>query len=284
MELITDVTRGDWLLARAGEFATFGGVAGTGFEAYARILHPLRADREDRSTVDEYDDHPVIESTEWRWAAVAERTRRTIDPLVSWQTLSGRDDESDLSFEDGWLVHPPETGWYEPTQLAVLTELLADATLTPDDLVGAVWDGWGDLNASTLGFGWQGNGEPTAAERVEMQAHMARAQAQHRREQAALRESLAGPRFPWPARDCLLLSMSLQQLGDPSWMDDARVGTDVGVEHTPQMLWPEGHEWVLATEIDWDSTIVAGTRSLVDTILADHRFEAYEVDAEASPG
>lgn len=283
MELIEDVSRGDWLLARAGAFATFGGVAGTGFEAYVRILHPLRADREDRTTVDEYDEHPVVESAEWRWVDVAERTRRTINPLVSWQTLSGRDDESDLSFEDGWVVHPPEEGWYEPTQLAALTGLLADATSTPDDLVGAIWDGWGDLNGtSTLGFGWQGSGEPTAAEHAQMQAYIARRQAPHRQEQAALRESLAGPRFSWPARECFLLSMSLPQLGDPSWMDDARVGTYVGVGHTPQMLWPEGHEWVLATEIDWDSTIVAGSRSLIDAVLADDRFEAYEVDAEAS--
>ncbi|WP_146244824.1 hypothetical protein [Curtobacterium sp. MCPF17_051] len=285
MELIKDVSRGDWLLARAGAFATFGGVAGTGFEAYVRILHPLRADREDRTTVDEYDEHPVLESAEWRWADVAERTRRTIDPLVSWQTLSGRDDESDLSFEDGWIVHPPETGWYEPTQLAALTGLLAEATSTPDDLVGAIWDGWGDLNgSSTMGFGWQGEGEPTAAERAEMQEHMARMQAQHRREQAALRESLASPRFLWPARECFLLSMSLPQLSDPSWTDDARVGMYVDFGHTPQMLWPEGREWVLATEIDWDSTIVAGSRSLVDAVLADARFEAYEVTADASPG
>ncbi|PYY52039.1 hypothetical protein DEJ17_16730 [Curtobacterium sp. MCSS17_011] len=287
MELIKDVSRGDWLLARAGSFATFGGVASTGFEAYVRILHPLRADREDRTTVDEHGEHPVLETAGWRWADVAERTRRTIDPLVSWQAISGRDDESDLSFEDGWLVHPPEEGWYEPTQLAALaalTELLAEATSTPNDLVGAIWDGWGDLSgSSTMGFGWQGGGEPTAAERAEMQEYMARVQAQHRREQAALRESLAGPRFMWPARECFLLSMSLSQLSDPSWTDDARVGTYVDFGHTPQMLWPEGHEWVLATEIDWDSTIVAGSRSLVDTILADDRFEAYEVDADASP-
>ncbi|MBO9041639.1 hypothetical protein [Curtobacterium flaccumfaciens] len=285
MELIEDVTHGDWLLARAGAFASFGGVAGTGFEAYVRILHPLRADREDRATVDEYDEHPVLESAEWRWADVAERTRRTMDPLVSWQTLSGRDDESDLPFEDGWIVHSPETGWYEPTHLAALAGLLADATSTPDDLVGAIWGGWGDLNGtSTLGFGWQGSGEPTEAERAEMQEDMAWRQAQHRREQAALRESVAGPRFLWPARECFLLAMSLPQLSDPTWTDDARVGTSVGFGHTPQMLWPEGHEWVLATEIDWDSTIVAGSRSLVDTILADDRFEAYEVDADASPG
>ncbi|MBF4616160.1 hypothetical protein [Curtobacterium sp. VKM Ac-1376] len=285
MELIRDVSRGDWLLARAGAFGSIGGVAGTGFESYARVLHPLPAEREDRTTVDEHGDHPVVGSAEWRWADVAARTGQVLHPLVSWGTVSGRSDEDDVSFADGWVVHPPEEGWYEPTQFAALTGLLADATSTPDDLVGAIWDGWGDLNGgSTMGFGWQGSGEPTAAERTEMQEEMARMRAQHRREQAALRESLAGPRFLWPAREFFLLSMSLPQLGDPSWMDDARVGTYIDVWHTPQMLWPDGHEWVLATEIDWDSTIVAGSRSLVDAILGDDRFEAYEVEADASPG
>lgn len=50
---------------------------------------------------------------------------------------------------------------------------------------------------------------------------------------------------------------------------------------TPQMLWPQGHEWVLASEIDWDSTLVAGPRPLVDALLADARIEALEVPADA---
>ncbi|MDP4331968.1 hypothetical protein Q7F20_01145 [Curtobacterium sp. A7_M15] len=43
------------------------------------------------------------------------------------------------------------------------------------------------------------------------------------------------------------------------------------------MIWPEDHAWVVASEEDWDSTIIAGSRTLVDSILADDRFEAFEV-------
>lgn len=38
-----------------------------------------------------------------------------------------------------------------------------------------------------------------------------------------------------------------------------------------------GRTWVVTSDIDWDSTIVAGSRALVDGVLADDRLEAYEV-------
>lgn len=52
MPLITDTRRGDWLRARVGGWATPGGVVGTGFAAYARVLHPLYAYRHSFATVD----------------------------------------------------------------------------------------------------------------------------------------------------------------------------------------------------------------------------------------
>lgn len=76
--------------------------------------------------------------------------------------------------------------------------------------------------------------------------------------------------------------MTLPALADPSWMDDARVGTYLEVGHTPQLLWPEDHTWVVATEIDTDSTIVAGSRQLIASVLADGRFEAFEVRPDSA--
>lgn len=282
MELITDVSRGTWLLARAGAFATVGGTVGTGFDAYARILHPVSADREDRSIVDEWDDHPVLESARWRWSDVASRTGGIAHPLVQWRSLTGRTDESDLVFEDGWRVHPPEEGWFEPSLLAALTEHLAASTSTPDDLVAAIWNGWGELSGgSTLAVGWQGEDRPTADEIEAMRRYALEIQAQHDTAQAAIRAVLAVELFPWPHRECFLLSMTLPQLADPTWLDRARIGTVVDLAHTPQVLWPEDHSWVLASEIDWDSTIVAGSRALVDAVLADDRFEAFPVDEDS---
>lgn len=65
-------------------------------------------------------------------------------------------------------------------------------------------------------------------------------------------------------------------------MDDARVGTYLEVGHTPQLLWPADHTWVVATEIDTDSTIVAGSRQLIASVLADGRFEAFEVRPDSA--
>ncbi|MFJ3384770.1 MULTISPECIES: hypothetical protein [unclassified Curtobacterium] len=277
MELITDLSRSAWLIPRMQAFGTVAGTAGSGFEAYARLLHPLSAYRVDPLTADEHVEPLVLESSVWRWSDVAARTGRTVHHDVAWSAVSGRDDETELVFNDGWCVELPEEGWFDPTQLAALTEHLAAATTTPLDVVAAIWDGWGDLNGSSmLAVGWQG-GSPNAAERAELREYAARRAAEHRVQQEALRASLAGPRLHLPRREYIVLGVTLSALADPSWLDDARVGTYLELGHTPQLLWPEDHTWVVATEIDTDSTIVAGSRQLIASVLADGRFEAFEV-------
>ncbi|PPF68519.1 hypothetical protein C5E16_06515 [Clavibacter michiganensis] len=44
-----------------------------------------------------------------------------------------------------------------------------------------------------------------------------------------------------------------------------------------ELLWPEDHAWALGAKIDFDSTVIGGTHELINAILADHRFEAFEV-------
>jgi hypothetical protein len=81
-----------------------------------------------------------------------------------------------------------------------------------------------------------------------------------------------------PGRECVLATTSVDELSDPDWGYGMRLGWLPYSRHSSlQLLWPEDHAWVLASEIDWDSTIVAGSRSLVDGILGDGRFEAFEV-------
>jgi hypothetical protein len=77
--------------------------------------------------------------------------------------------------------------------------------------------------------------------------------------------------------DYVLAQTSTSELAEPGW------GRTIGhrFDEPLQLLWPEDHAWVLATEIDWDSTIVAGTEALVDAILADGRFEAFPVDQDS---
>ena len=50
--------------------------------------------------------------------------------------------------------------------------------------------------------------------------------------------------------------------------------------HWPQsanLIWPAERSWCIATEIDWDSTLVAGSAALVRALLADPRLETFAV-------
>lgn len=76
------------------------------------------------------------------------------------------------------------------------------------------------------------------------------------------------------------MSVTLDLFADPDWLENTSIETYPASGRTPQMLWPEDQTWVLATEIDWDATIVAGTRTLIADVVADHRFEAFEVSAD----
>lgn len=233
MELLADVTVGDWLLARVGGREQVGGVAGTGFEAYARILHPVPAQRVDLSVADEWGMHPTLEETLWPWSRVAERVGAVMHPLVQWNRLA--DIHQGVDFADGWRVGQTRDGMLDPDLLAALTEHLAAGTTAPGDLVAGIWEGWGGLE-------------------------------------------LHGPRLEWPDREMVLVTTSIDELADPTWSERAGIGVEQGMSDIgPQLLWPADRSWVLASEIDWDSTVVAGSRSLVEAVLADGRFEAFEV-------
>jgi len=276
MPRIPEASRGDWLRPRAGSWATAGGVAGTGFEAYARILHPVRAYREDPTAVDGRTPPPIAEERSWRWADVAARTGRHIHPLVQWTRLSGHEPPRGFETADGWTVGPPEEGQLDPVLLAALTDHLRPATTAPSDLIAAVWNGWGDLNGGSASASFT-IGEPTAEE--------IRALQQQALDEGLRRAAIASalsrqPLFEWPGRDFHLMSVTLDLFADLDWLENTSVSDYPASGRTPQMLWPEDHTWVLATEIDWDATIVAGTRTLVADVVADHRFEAFEVSAD----
>jgi hypothetical protein len=52
--------------------------------------------------------------------------------------------------------------------------------------------------------------------------------------------------------------------------------------HSPSLVWPADRAWVLVSEVDWDSTVVAGSAALVADLCADPALEAVPLPADAA--
>lgn len=271
MRVTTKIARGHWLAKRIGGWARVAGVAGTGFAAYVRILHPVDAERVDVDHVDEFGIPHQLETAVWPWREVAARTGHVLHPLVQWTRMVP--DEEARALPGGWRVGYTPEGWLDPVLLAALTSHLATATTSPHDVVAGIWAGWGMPQAVVV----YTTGRMTRRERRRLERE------QEERIAAtiapAYRDAVAaGPHLELPGREYVLLETDLAELADPAWGRTAGIGWQDGDPGPmPQLLWPEDHAWVVASEIDWDSTIVAGSRALVDAVLADDRFEAVEV-------
>jgi hypothetical protein len=50
----------------------------------------------------------------------------------------------------------------------------------------------------------------------------------------------------------------------------------------PNLIWPKDRAWFVASEYDFDSTLVGGSRELIVAILDSPDLEAWEVDPEVS--
>lgn len=96
------------------------------FERYARVLHPAWAGPNQRV----------------RWDAVAAWSGRTIHALAQWEFLSRPLGEvaPGCPFD-----RPPEDGRLPPQELAILCDVLAAYTSTPDLCSIGVWEGYGWL-------------------------------------------------------------------------------------------------------------------------------------------
>lgn len=58
--------------------------------------------------------------------------------------------------------------------------------------------------------------------------------------------------------------------------------TDGGTPHSPSLCWPTDHSWLVASEVDFDSTLVGGSHELIHAIVDSPRLEAWRVDPSDS--
>jgi hypothetical protein len=242
-------TPADWLTSRvvsAPNWVTR--TVGTGFDAYARIFHPL-------------DDGPAAP----RWADIAARNGRTMHPSARWENISSTGPCAANTPVNRGRGHPgePVVGNMAKDALSALCALLAVHTSTAEDCWFAVWDGWG----------WQQDGpqpvvRATEGEDVAYPDRLAPRDWQL---------DLTGPKFSLPGRDYHLFSGPVQaatRIGQ--W-----VTADWFLPQSPSLFWPTDHQWCVATEIDFDTTLVGGTRELIEDIVGSREIEALTIQPDA---
>jgi hypothetical protein len=246
---VTDASVGAWISPR---LCGFGGrvccIVPAGFAGYARILHPPA------------DEHGSPAS----WAQVCEVTGRIAHPLMQWHAISTTPQAGAQTGDSPWPGSDPEVGNLPPAVLADVLELLAGFTVDPGDCYDAVWDGWGWLH---------GRGATVVAYHESDRRPVRPPPPQPPPVSA---EVLAGARLRHPGRGYLLFHGPLRA----ALSIGHQVTTDWRLPQSPSLLWPADGSWLLATEVDFDSTLVGGSAELIAELLQAPQLEAWPVSVD----
>jgi hypothetical protein len=164
-----------------------------------------------------------------------------------------------------WPGEHPKTGSLANAEIVALASNLRTTTSTPDDLYLAVWDGYGlwtpgrRTHLSAVSPGLRGR----------VVVALRRLRHRSARQEPSVIDGL--PLLRTEAREYVVFAGSF---------DAVATMTQWPWRQSPNLWWPADRAWCVATEIDFDSTVVGGSRGLVDQILASGRLEAWEVTTD----
>lgn len=255
-----DISEAAWVQEEVGEFGS--GVQALlpkRFDHYVRILHP--AFDEDYEQV--------------RWADIATWSGREIHALAQFKHLSRPLPGSDTQPKPWYLE--PNDGDPPPEVLSPLRRILARHTRTPDSCWFCLWEGWGQLNQGATGvqIALPPDSTETRGEVIDRLGIWTGA--------AILPEVISLPRVELPGRGYFLLSGPLRSIIDEEMVAGSSEEGHPGVEFVsqpPSIFWPEDMSWCVASEIDLDSTYVAGSTELIAELLDEPALETWPATRE----
>jgi hypothetical protein len=251
LEMIDGVAAGAWIGAGlGGEFGAVSRQVPKVFDAYARVFH--RATDGDGNHV--------------TWAEVARRLGRTAHREMQWHQLVGTADTYGIE-GSRWSGSNPSLGELELEELDRLCALLAEHTPDPEHC----YFGLCVIN-SQLGRNLSG----AEASRSLLELPLGRDHA-----------ILAGP---LSAVDKLIdtdtsgvaWAYYVEPGEEPPTEPPEPDFTDPFWRQAPHLIWPADRSWIVVSEVDFDSTLVGGTRELVDALVAYPDLEVSEVDPDTS--
>jgi hypothetical protein len=191
--------------------------------------------------------HPAwLDGGSVTWGQVAEELGRTVHPLAQWDAIVGADRYRNETPD--WRGAAPDVGSLEKAVLAPLLETLAEHTTTPGEAFFGIW----------IGMMWGRFGPGVASE----------TRSTDDLSFAFPAEQVGRPRLHLLGREYVVLAGSIEQ----GVLVEDRLSPS-----SPNLAWPSDRAWFLASEIDFDSTLVGGTEAVVRQIDEDGRFEAFRV-------
>lgn len=243
---VSHVDEARWFIDALSSDITVAGLVPPRFAAYVRILHPAYAS---------HDLRPV------RWAEVAEVEGTTLHPLAAFAELVRHDSRERIR----WNIEEPDIATLDDKRLAILVDILAEHTTTPEDVWLDLWDGSGHPAA------WRGT--PRVQQRGVREYYLFRCALGEVVEASAGFDS-------WPGEDDeSTVVFTAEYVGDNEPPEDPPQHPDAPERRiqSPQQWWPDDRAWAVATEIDDDYTVVAGSEDLITAILAHPGLEAFRV-------
>lgn len=309
MDWTADVSAGDWIAERIDDpwRGTIHDVVPRGFPAYARVLHPVTRERpvgrewpadDDPSAWEaflaearEVDVAPVT------WGEVAEAFGTRMHPLAQWGRLVGSDPHANRYGSprdaDGWRYDEPREGQLEPEAWTALARALTRHSAGEDAFL-AVWAGWGGLvGGMRYGPSRVVLEADADAQHAAFLAHAARdvfndVFRKPTWQPGTLSDEISrGPRLHLPHREFVLFRGEISELEDlhwpgrMPWRDADRAGSGLPEAESPGVVWPADRAWVVVSEVDWDSTVVGGSRELIADVLAAPGLDAVALPPDA---
>ncbi len=180
-------------------------------------------------------------------------------------------------FESYVLIRHTGTGDYHgglgSESLGTLAEILSNFTTTAEDCFFALWEGYGWMHPGSIAIL-----KPLRYPKLHRFFRPISIRFGARRFRRRIRtqvqsldhlESLTLPegimkaeRFKLPNREYLLMRGPLSEANKIGW-----TFSDLFQSQSPNLLWPRDRSWIMATEIDFNVTLIGGSESLVATIL-----------------
>lgn len=235
-----DVRQGEWVIERLDDLmaGTVSAIVPAGFDAYARILHPvetpLRGEKLVRwKDVANWGDQLLTARSQWLAVAMPELTPERPRP---------------------WKSQGPSQGSLYREDARALGEIARRFTDSPQRCWCCLWDGFGWWSRKWLLPPGQIATTPPPSP-VPLEAR-------------------DWPKVQTRHRHYLLYEESLET----SFME----AIEILEGHSPNLWWPSDHAWCVGSEIDLDSTYVAGSKEFIDAILLSEELEAFEVDPSDS--